>query len=203
MEAIGGPAPVVPGICTLRRSGLVGHRISGPFRRCAVSIRLLEQLKSQWLCWGPDSDGCRLHLGQIDGQVVGEPAVAGLERLGFGGLRVTHDAGSVAEWLEGRDPVVPDPERLPPSGEVDLLGREARHPGVGLDRLSPSLSDLHRLLVSLRLRDPDAAAAVPHQLHVPPAQGGDLGNPQQRVPHDGGQGPSTRPRRWAPSAVSV
>ena len=70
MGAIGGPAPVVPGICALRRSGLVGRRISGPFRRCAVSVRLHEQLKSQWHCWGPDSDGCWLHLGQVGGKVV-------------------------------------------------------------------------------------------------------------------------------------
>ena len=39
---------------------MVGRRLSGPFRRCAVNIRLLERLKSQWLCWGPDSDGVLL-----------------------------------------------------------------------------------------------------------------------------------------------
>ena len=44
------------------------------------------------------------------------------------------------------------------------------------------------LLVGLRLRNPDAAAAVSGQLHVPPAQGGGLGDPQQPVAHDGGQG---------------
>ena len=102
----------------LRRSGLVGRRISVPFRLCAVSIRLLEQLKSQWLCWGPDSDGCQLHLGQVGGQVVGGPAVAGSERLGPGGLSVRHDAEPVIVGLEGHNPVVPDPELFPGAGEV-------------------------------------------------------------------------------------
>ena len=83
----------MPGICALRGSGLVGRRISGPFCRCAVNIRLLEQLKSQWLCWGPDSDGDRLRLGQVHGEVVSGPAVPGPEGLGLCGLRVTHDAG--------------------------------------------------------------------------------------------------------------
>ena len=50
----------MPGIRAPRCSGLVGRRLSGPFRRCAVNIRLLERLKSQWLCWGPDSDGVLL-----------------------------------------------------------------------------------------------------------------------------------------------
>ena len=137
MEAIGGPAPVVPGICALRRSGLVGRRISGPFRRCAVSVRLLERLKSQWLCWGPDSGRDRLHLGQVGGQVVGEPAVPGPEGLGLGGLGVPHDAGPIAEGLEGDYLIVPDLEPLPAAREVDVLGRESQQASVGVDRLLP------------------------------------------------------------------
>ena len=69
--------------------------------------------------------GCSaLDLGQVGGQVVGEPAVAGPEGLGLGGLGVPHDAGPIAEGLEGDYLVVPDPERLPAACKVDVLGRE-------------------------------------------------------------------------------
>ena len=39
--------------------------------------------------------------------------------------------------VEGRYPVVPDPEPLPAPGEVDVLGREPQHPGAGAYRLLP------------------------------------------------------------------
>ena len=54
--------------------------------------------------------GAILHLGQVDGQVVGEPPVPGPERLGLRGLGVSHYFEPVAEWLEVDNPVVPDPE---------------------------------------------------------------------------------------------
>ena len=83
------------------------------------------------------AEDVRLHLGQVGRQVVGEPAVAGPEGLGPGGLGVPHDAEPIAEGLEGDYLVVPDPEPLPAPGEVDVLGREPEHPGVGVDRLLP------------------------------------------------------------------
>ena len=69
------------------------------------------------------------------GQVVGGPAVAGLESLGLSRLGVPHDPEPVTAWFEGDYPVVPDPELLPPSGGVDMLGGEANHADVGLNRL--------------------------------------------------------------------
>ena len=70
-------------------------------------------------------------------QVVGEPAVSCPEGLGPGGLGAPHDAEPVAEGLEGDYFVVPDPEPLLAPGEVDVLGREPEHPGVGVYRLLP------------------------------------------------------------------
>ena len=52
--------------------------------------------------------------------------------LGLGGLCVSHDAGSVFVGVDGDYLIVPDPEPLPPPGEVDVLGREAQHAGVGV-----------------------------------------------------------------------
>ena len=89
---------------------------------------LQASLMVRWLTLG---------LGQVGGQVVGEPAVAGPEGLGPGGLGVPHDAEPIAEGLEGDYFVVPDPEPLPAACEVDVLGREPEHPGVGVDRLLP------------------------------------------------------------------
>ena len=43
-----------------------------------------------------------LHLRQVDGQVVCEPAVSCFERLGLRGLGVPHDAEPVVEGLELR-----------------------------------------------------------------------------------------------------
>ena len=43
-----------------------------------------------------------LHLRQVDGQVVCEPAVSCFERLGLRGLGVPHDADPVVEGLEPR-----------------------------------------------------------------------------------------------------
>ena len=64
-----------------------------------------------------------LHLGQVGGQVVDEPSVAGDEGLWLGGLGLPHDAEPVLVGLEGHDPVVTDPELLPAAREVDVLGR--------------------------------------------------------------------------------
>ena len=45
--------------------------------------------------------GCSdLDLGQVGRQVVGEPAVAGSERLGLGGLCVPHDSEPVFVGVE-------------------------------------------------------------------------------------------------------
>ena len=87
-------------------------------------------------------------LGQIGSQVIGEPAVVGPEGLGLGRLSVPHDAEPIAEGLEGDYLVVPDPEPLPAAGEVDVLGGETQHPGVGVDRLQVvnSLDDPDELL---------------------------------------------------------
>ena len=63
-----------------------------------------------------------LHLRQVDGQVVGEPAVPGPEALRLRGLGVAHQPEPIAEGLEVRGAVVPDPELLPGAGEVDVLG---------------------------------------------------------------------------------
>lgn len=49
--------------------------------------------------------GCYLmsaHLRQVDRQAVGKLAIAGPEALRLGGLRVPHDAGTVAEGPEIR-----------------------------------------------------------------------------------------------------
>ena len=40
------------------------------------------------------------HLRQVYGEIVGEPAVSGLEGLRLGGLGATHVAEAVAERLE-------------------------------------------------------------------------------------------------------
>ena len=63
-----------------------------------------------------------LPLGEVDGQVVGEPAVSGPERLGLGRLVILHDAEAVVVGLEIHDPVVAHSELLLGSGEVDVLG---------------------------------------------------------------------------------
>ena len=68
--------------------------------------------------WGPAYQPrfqafCLLHLGEVDGQVVREPAVSGPERLRLGGLVMLHDAEAVVvEWLEVDDPVVTHPKLL-------------------------------------------------------------------------------------------
>ena len=80
------------------------------------------------------------------GQVVGGPAVAGPEVLGLGGLRVPHDPGPVLVGVEGDYPVVPDPKPPPSVGEVDVLGGEAQHLGVGVDRLLPFYGLLRKVL---------------------------------------------------------
>ena len=67
--------------------------------------------------------GPELHLRQVHGEVVGEPAVPGPEALRLRRLGVPHQPGAVAERLEVHDLVVPDPELLP-DGEVQVLGRE-------------------------------------------------------------------------------
>ena len=67
--------------------------------------------------------GPELHLCQVHGEVVREPAVSGPEALRLRGMGIPHDSEAVAERLEVHDPVVPDPELLP-DGEVQVLGRE-------------------------------------------------------------------------------
>ena len=78
-----------------------------------------------------------LHLAQVHGQVVGEPAVAGPEGLGLGGLGVAHDAEPIVVGVERHDAVIADPELLPGAGVVQVLGSEAQQPGVGMDGLFP------------------------------------------------------------------
>ena len=78
-----------------------------------------------------------MELGQVGGEVIGEPAVSGPEGLGLRRLGVPHDAQTVRVGLEAHDLVVPDPELLPRPGEVQVLGREAQQAGVGVDRLLP------------------------------------------------------------------
>ena len=48
-------------------------------------------------------------------------------------LGVLHDGEPVLIGIEGHDAVVPDPETAPPAVEVDVLGGETQHPGVGVD----------------------------------------------------------------------
>ena len=67
-----------------------------------------------------------------DGRAALGPVGLGLRRL-----RVAHDAEPVAEGLEGDYLVVPHPEPLPAAREVDVLGSEAQHPGVSVDRFLP------------------------------------------------------------------
>ena len=69
-------------------------------------------------------DRVLFHLCQIDGQVVGEPAVSCPETLRLGGLGVPRDAEAVGEGLMLDYPVVPDAELLLGLREVDLLGGE-------------------------------------------------------------------------------
>ena len=66
-----------------------------------------------------------LLLGQIHGQVVGEPAVPGPEGLGLRALDIPHDAEPVVVGVEADDTVVPYPEFLLAAGEVDVLGGQA------------------------------------------------------------------------------
>ena len=78
-----------------------------------------------------------LDLGQVHGQVVGEPAVPSPEGLGPGGLGIAHDAEPVGKGLEAHDAVVADPEPFPAAGKVEVFGREAQEPGIGVDCLHP------------------------------------------------------------------
>ena len=64
-----------------------------------------------------------LHLAQVHRQVVGEPAVAGPEGLGLGGLGIPHDAEPVVVGVKAHDAVIADPELLPGAGVVQVLGR--------------------------------------------------------------------------------
>ena len=81
--------------------------------------------------------GSALDLGQVHGQVVGEPAVAGPEGLALGGLGVRLDPGPVFVGVEGDYPIIADPEPFAAPGEVDMLGGEAKRPGAGVDSLLP------------------------------------------------------------------
>ena len=53
------------------------------------------------------------------------------------GLSVRHGPGPVLVGAWGDYPVVADPEPLPAAGAVDVLGREAQRPGVGVDGFLP------------------------------------------------------------------
>ena len=108
-----------------------GAGYSGPLFP-AVSGRVAPCLKGAGQCWGVF--WVRLGYGPGSRPAVGEPAVSRREGLGLGRLGVTHDAGSVAEGVEGDYLVVPDPEPLSVAGEVDVLGGEAQEPGVGCER---------------------------------------------------------------------
>ena len=57
-----------------------------------------------------------LDLGQVRGQVVGEPPVPGSEGLGLRALGVPHDAEPIVVGVEADDAVMPDPELLPAAG---------------------------------------------------------------------------------------
>ena len=81
--------------------------------------------------------GSARHLGHVDNQVVGKPAVPGAERLGSSCLGAPRYAEPVVVWLEAHDSVVAHPELLPSAGEVQVLGREAQEASVGVDRLLP------------------------------------------------------------------
>ena len=131
-----------------------GAGYSGPLFP-AVSGRVAPCLKGAGQCWGVFwvRPGSR--------PAVGGPAVSRPEGLGLGRLGVTHDAGSVAEGLEGHNAVVSDPE-LP-----------AAQRGYSLDSVPDA---------------PDAAGAGAQVGH--PALPRFLAQqPQPRVPPDG-QGPT-------------
>ena len=53
------------------------------------------------------------------------------------GLGVAHYAEAVVVGVEAHDAVVANPELLPAPGKVDVLGREAQHAGIGMDRFLP------------------------------------------------------------------
>ena len=78
-----------------------------------------------------------LHLGQVGGQVAGEPAVSCPEGLGLRPLGIPHDAEPIVEGVEAHDAVIPDPELLPAVGEAEVLGGESQEAGVGVDGLLP------------------------------------------------------------------
>ena len=107
--------------------------------------------------------------GQVGGQVVGEPAVAGSERLGPGGLGVPHDAEPIAEGLEGGYFVVPDPEPLPAPGEVDVLGREPAPLARALRLASLILRDCRWYSAHLGQRVCSGIAGLGQLLHLPVA----------------------------------
>ena len=128
-------------------------------RRAALAVNRLLMVEGAG--FGDQAGGSSLYPGQVHAQVVGGPAVPCWEGLGFGGLGVPHDAGPIIVGLEGHDPIVPHPEPLPPPGKVDGLGREAQHPGVGVDCLLPlygsAAEGAGRVLETPG--DPDAEAA--------------------------------------------
>ena len=99
-----------------------------------------------------------LHLGQVGGQVVDEPADPGAEALGFGRLGVPHDAQAVLVGIEAHDLVIAHPELLPASREVQVLGGEAQDAGIGLHGLLPLDSPAAELAGAVieSLRHPDA-----------------------------------------------
>ena len=52
-------------------------------------------------------------------------------------LGVPHSAEPVLVGVEAHDAVIPHPELLPASCEVDVFGREAQEAGVSVDGLLP------------------------------------------------------------------
>ena len=78
-----------------------------------------------------------MHLGQVHGEVVGEPAVADPEGLGLRCLGIPHDAEPIVVGVEGHDAAVAPTELLPAADEVDGLGCQAQGSGVGMYRFLP------------------------------------------------------------------
>ena len=141
-----GPAPGPFHAAAVGELGSVGalHRDAQPFQQ--VSGRLGERgpgIRQHLHCFEAlaawvgyldyyleSSHSCPLHLREIHGRVVGEPAVPGPEGLGLRGLGVPHYAEPVGGWLGVHDPAVPYPELPGGIWEVEELGGEFWQSGV-------------------------------------------------------------------------
>ena len=99
-------------------------------RRAAEGSPIVSRPAPALVCPRGPRPVLSLHLGQVDRQVVHEPAVAGAEALGLGRLGVPHDAVPGVDLMDERAGV----ECMPPalSGEFRVVWPGWMVPGGGL-----------------------------------------------------------------------